>query len=96
MEENDLLLDSEVTIEVYFHCASDFLNLKFGPYPKGVEKDSTAIYNWYSFPWVWVRASTLCVDLSFIQKALDMFELSPMGTLGLSPSPGYNPDVRTV
>ena len=25
-----------------------------------------------------------------------MLELSPMGTLGLSPSPGYNPDVRTV
>ena len=63
MEADDLLLDSAVTIGVYFHCASEFLKLTFRPYPKGIKKASTARYNWYSFPRVWVRASTLCVYL---------------------------------
>ena len=63
MEADDILLESEVTIEVYYHCESDLLKLTVKPYNKGLEKSSNARRDWYYFPQVWVRASILFVDL---------------------------------
>ena len=36
VEADDILIESEVTIEVYFHCESEFLKLTVGPYHKGI------------------------------------------------------------
>ena len=54
-----------------------------------IDTISTATHLWDNLANLDTYMPTVNLDIE------NLLELSPMGTLGMSPSPGYNPDVNT-